>query len=196
MGDISASLPAITGEITALDDTLDFDIPALTSAIEATVHENALALVLDTNLQAKAATTQYTAFPVNSMAMVNGKILAAAESGLFQNTGDHDGSDQIDAFFELPTMDFGIKQVKRLRFIYLSVETSAATNLTITVSTELGKTQTITIPIAAAGQHAIRETVTRKVYGRYFTIQVRGNNFSIDEIKVLPVVLNHGRNRN
>ena len=171
--------------------------PAMTLSMSAETGTAAKRIVLDTNLQAKYATTQYTQFPINSMAVIHGRTLCAGDTGLFEFTGDTDNGSQITAWFELPDLDLGARQSKRLRYIYLSVEASG--DLTVSVHTELGLEQTVTVPITEPGQHKCRIPVSRNIYGGYWTIKVsnedNGYDFSVDEIRVLPVVLAHGNAR-
>ena len=167
-------------------------IPAMTAEIDISSSTVSQALVLDSNLQAGCATTQYIDFPVNSMAVVHGKVLCASENGLYEFTGG-----PVYAFFELPALDIGTRNSKRLRYIYLSVE--ASEDLTVKLTTELGLEETITVPIDQPGQHSCRIVVSRAIYGNFWTIRVgnddNGGDFSVDEISILPVVLTHGKVR-
>lgn len=171
---------------------IETTVPFPTADLTVTSYPISTALVLDTNLQAQYATTQYTDFPVNSMSIVNNRILCASSEGLYEFTDN-----AVYAFFEIPTLDFGVRKSKRLRYIYLSVK--ASEDLTVKVSTELGLEETITVPITEAGQHTCRLVVSRNVYGNFWTIRIgnddNGGDFSVDEIKVLPVVLTHGSTR-
>ena len=153
-------------------------------------------IVLDTNLKAKSATTQYLNFDYNSMVKFGTRFLCASENGLFELAGNSDNGEAITSYFEPLTTDFGISNEKKLRCFYISYESSG--NLTLTVSTELGFSETITIPASTAGQKARKVPVSRSVRGRYFTFQIKsvGVDYSIDEIKVLPIIIGHGRDRN
>lgn len=152
-------------------------------------------ITLDTNLKAKSATTQYLGFDYNSMVKFGGKFFCASESGLFEVSGSTDNSVAITGYFEPATTDFGISNIKKLRCIYLSYE--AVSTLTLTVSTELGFSEVIAVPAAVAGQNAKKIPVSRSVRGRFFTFQIKSvDDFSIDEIKVLPIIIGHGRDKN
>lgn len=153
-------------------------------------------IVFDTNVKAKSATAQYLNFDYNSMVKFGDDFLCASEDGLFKVSGDSDNGEAITSYFEPGTTDFGISNEKKLRCFYISYEASG--NLELTVSTELGFSETISIPASTPGQKARKETVSRSVRGRYFTFQIKGVgvDFSIDEIKVLPLIIGHGRDRN
>ena len=153
-------------------------------------------IVFDTNVKAKSATTQYQNFNYNSMVKFGDRFLCASENGLFEVAGNSDSGEAITSYFEPLTTDFGISNEKKLRCFYISYEASG--NLTLTVSTELGFSETITIPASTAGQKARKVSVSRSVRGRYFTFQIKGVgvDFSIDEIKVLLIIIGHGRDKN
>lgn len=149
-------------------------------------------ITLDTNLSAKNATTQYLNFNYDSMVKFGNKFLCASDSGLFEVTGSTDDGSGIESYFEPVTMDFGISNEKRLRSVYIGYE--AADDLTLLISTELGKSAFYTIPASTPGQHGKKVVVSRALRGRYWTFQIYSNSvpFSVDEIKVLPIVRGHG----
>ena len=153
-------------------------------------------ITFDTNLSAGNATTQYLSFEYDSMAKSGDRFLCASSGGLFELTGTADNITAITSYFEPLTTDFGISNEKKLRSLYIGYE--AAGNLTLTVSTELGFSEVITIPASTAGQKARKVPISMAVRGRYFTFQIKsvGVDFSIDEIKVLPIIMGHGRDSN
>lgn len=151
---------------------------------------------LDTNLKTQAATTQYLNFDFNSMVKFEGRFFCASENGLYEITGSDDDGEDINSYFEPVTMDFGISNEKRLRAAYIGYEANG--DLTLTVSTDLGLSDSYTIPASAFGQHAKKVVISRKVHGRYWTFQISGDGviFSIDSFKVLPIYRGHGFNEN
>jgi len=154
-------------------------------------------VTLQTNLKAKNATTQFLNCPFESIAKFNHEILVASEDGLFLQNGNLDDTDNINSYFEIITTDFGVPNIKRLRFLYLSYE--ASEDLKLTVSTEQEVSDTYTIPARLFGQQGYRLPVSRKLYGRYWTLKISnltGSDFSFDEIKALLTVLSHGHNQN
>ena len=144
---------------------------------------------LDTNLKAGFATTQYLDFGINSIIRFNNSTLCATSSGLYQHTE----TESVVGYFEIVT-DFGITNNKKIRFIQVSFDSDD--DLVIIVTTELARTQTIVIPVSSPGRQTARVTVNRNVFGRFWTFQIgnmsNGCNFSIDEIKVMPVIMRHG----
>ncbi len=153
-------------------------------------------ITLDTNLSAQNATTQYLGFDYNSMVKVGDKFLCASDVGLFESGGYADVGSGRESYFEPVTMDFGISADKRLRAIYIGYEADGA--LSLTISTEIGLSETYTIPAMVPGQHARKVNVNRSLHGRYWTFQIYGQgvSFSVDEIKALPIIRGHGFNGN
>jgi len=154
-------------------------------------------IVFDTNLQIKAATTQYKEFEYNSMVKFAGKYLAANSTGLYEISESYsdDNATNIIAFFELGTTDFGVNTEKRLRSLYIGYQ--SAGDLTVDISTELGYHEIYTIPAHTAGLKTRKVSISRGVRGRYFTIRVYsdGVEFAVDRIDVLPIIRGHGFDR-
>lgn len=141
-------------------------------------------IVLDTNLDNKA-TSQYV-LDINSLTKFSNQFLCASSSGLFQFSGTTDNGTAISSYFELPTMDFGIPHRKRLRFVYVSYEASAA--VTMTITTENSLSDTYTLPATTDYQSGYRITVSRTLHGRFFTFRFTGTGFAIDQVSVIPVL--------
>ena len=151
-------------------------------------------IVLDTNLVAGAATTQYSNFDFESMAAFNNEILAANENGLYLVSKDiaTDDTASIVAYFEIATINFSLSSQKRLRAAYVTFE--AANDLRLTVSTELSSAENYVIPATGAGQKTRKVNINRSLHGVHWTFQIYsdGVDFSLDNIKVLPIVRGHG----
>lgn len=142
-------------------------------------------MILDTNLKNKA-TGQYLDFDANSMVKFNHAYWVAGEEGLYK-------LDLIDttheAYFITAKMDFGINNDKRLRYVYLSLESTE--NLKLTINTEKVAAISYDIVVASEGQNDIRIPINRSLYGRFWTFKISGNcDFSVDEIKILPIIRN------
>jgi len=119
----------------------------------------------------------------------NGSFFCASDSGLFQFSGSDDAGVALNSYFELPMMDFGLTNEKRLRFAYIGYE--ATTAITMTVSTEHSLSDTYTLPATTDLQSGYRVTISRKLYGRYWTFKFAGAGFTIDHVAVLPLVRGH-----
>jgi hypothetical protein len=144
-------------------------------------------IILDTNLENKA-TSQYV-LDINSLVKFNGSFFCASSNGLFQFSRDNDNGSAISSYFELPTMDFGLPNEKRLRYAYIGYEATSA--ITMTVSTENSLSDTYILPATTDLQSGYRVAISRKLYGRYFTFKFAGAGFAIDHVAVLPIVRGH-----
>lgn len=142
-------------------------------------------MILDTNLKNRA-TGQYLNFDVNSICKFNQAYWAAGSDGLYKLLS---ADTTKEAYFVTATMDFGINNDKRLRYVYLSMESTG--NLSLIINTEKVSAKTYAVNISGFGQQDIRIPISRELYGRFWTFKISGTcDFSIDEIKVLPIVRN------
>lgn len=140
-------------------------------------------MILDTNLKNRA-TGQYLNFDVNAIVKFDGKYWASGDGGFYLL---EDIDTMKEAYFLTGTMDFGINNDKRLRYVYLSLESTD--NLSLTINTEKVAAITFPVTIAGTGQQDVRVSITRNLYGRFWTFKVSGTcDFSIDEIRVLPII--------
>lgn len=145
-------------------------------------------MILDTNLKNRA-TGQYINFDANSICKFNQTYWAASSEGLYKLVGADTAE---DAYFVTATMDFGINNAKRLRYVYLSLE--ATDDLVLTINTEKVSAINIDVKIPGTGQQDVRIPISRALYGRFWTFRLGGVcDFSVDEIKVLPIILSLGR---
>ena len=157
-------------------------------------------LILDTNIIAHGATTQYLNYDINSLCKFNGHYLAASNDdtsgGIVEYTGDLDNGNEISSYFITATMDFGINNDKRLRYFYISLE--ATDNLELHIKTEKvpsGLAYTIEVDKTLGQiQQDVRIPISRALHGRFWTFKISntatGADFSIDEIRVLPLMRN------
>lgn len=160
-------------------------------------------IVLDTNISAGGATSQYKNFNANSFVKFGQFFFIASDVGLYKLSGttkifsaEDASSETIESFFEPITFDFGIANQKRLRAVYIGYEADG--DLTLKVSTELSVQESYTIPASTNNRHARKVNINRSLKGRYWTFQIYGNgvNFAIDTIQVLPIVRSHGFDTN
>lgn len=147
--------------------------------------------LLDTNTVFGGATTQYTNLDFNSMTRFGERHLAASPTGLWLFSGNLDNLSNIPAYFITATMDFGIGRDKHVRWIDISLE--ATGDLQLIVNTEKVAAQTYIIDVRPElGQQEVRVILSRSLFGRFWTFKVgnstTGVDFSIDEMKILPVV--------
>lgn len=145
-------------------------------------------MILNTNLKAQNATTQYMGIDINSMVNAYDSYFIANQTGLYLM--DNDSSELVGAYFVTATMDFGIGNDKRLRYLYLSLESTD--DLQVSISTEKVSAVSYPIEITTPGQQDIRIPITRNLHGRFWTFKIsngsNGADFSIDSIQVLPII--------
>lgn len=138
--------------------------------------------------------SQWANYNFNSMAKVGDTYVGAGEDGLFTlNSSQDDDGTPIEAFFELPDSDWGIASQKRIRSMYVGYEANG--NLLLTVKDDNGNERNYTLAPnhAANQQHSAKVPGARDGKGRYWMIRidnVNGADFSIDDIRVIPIILN------
>lgn len=146
-----------------------------------------------TNLQG-AASSHFTGFGFNSFANFNGSWFAAGDTGLYELTGATDNGTAIAAHITTGSSDLGVHNTKRMRFVYLGIETSGRIKLVLTADKQ--DVKTITVTPKKTGAQRVRIPIGRDVQGRYWSFRVEnvaGAAFSVYEIAALPIVLHSGR---
>ena len=150
-------------------------------------------LTLNTNLKYKNATTQYTNFDFNSVINFNGKKVGIKNDGVYELGSNDDNLTPIDAYFIPLHSDFGIMNIKRMRYLY--IEGRVENELRVSASCDnLFHNFTLTgkglnIP------YRYRHTINRNVFGtfwKYIIGNVNGGDFSINRINGLFVTRSHG----
>lgn len=137
---------------------------------------------------------QWSNFNFNSMAMFNGVPIGANEDGIYSllDADDDDGTD-IDAFFELATTDWGMPETKKVRFAYVSGETSGDLKLKLQVDDD--QEQTFLVPARKTGQLQHRyhrvdgRNDLRGVYWRPRIENTKGCDFSVDAMDAIVMFL-------
>lgn len=141
----------------------------------------------------RMAVSQYANYNFNSMTKFNGQYLGANENGIFRlDNGDLDGTSKIPAFFELLTSDWGIENQKRIRTIYVGYETNGQLVLKVKDDDNNEREYILEPNHLDNSQHGAKLPGDRGGKGRYWMIRVdnmNGADFSIDNIRILPVVL-------
>ena len=141
----------------------------------------------------RTALSQYANYNFNSMCKFNGVYLGANSSGIFKlDTGDLDGTSEIAAFFELLTSDWGIENQKRIRSIYVGYETDGQLMFKVKDDDDNEREYILEPNHVDNKQHGAKLWGDRGGKGRYWMFRVdnvNGADFSVDDIRVLPVVL-------
>ena len=141
------------------------------------------------------APSRFTNFNFNSFANFNGSQFAAGPTGLYEVcTGEKDAGLNINAHITTGSTDFGVQNSKRLRHLYLGVNTSAKIRIIITVDKRIART--IDVSPSRIGTQRIRVSVGRDTKGGYWSFRVEnvnGGALSLYSMGVLPIVLHSGR---
>ena len=138
-------------------------------------------IVLDTNIE-NNATTQYD-LDIDSMVRVDQELFYASSDGLYKLNDT--SSETFSAYFELNSMNFNTYVLKRLRYVYLSYESVG--EVTLSISTEQGVSDSYVFPSTDGTTKNYHMPISRKLYGKYFTLHFAGNNFAINQIDILPI---------
>ena len=141
----------------------------------------------------RMAVSQYANWNFNSMTEFNGRYLGANENGIFVLAdGDLDGTSEIPAFFELLTSDWGIENQKRVRSMYVGYETNGRLKFTVKDDDGNDTEYILEANHLDNAQHGAKLPGSRKSKGRYWMLRIdnmNGADFSVDNIRILPVIL-------
>lgn len=151
-----------------------------------------LSLVMElTNL----AVTQYHNFDFNSACAFGDTTLVASEGGLFTLDAESDNGTDIDSEFMLVVSDWGMANLKKLRSVFLGLETDG--DLQLIVKNDESNERLYTIPFSYPEKKgfnmATKVAVGRDGMGRYWSLglkNVAGAEFALDSIEVLAIIIN------
>jgi len=138
------------------------------------------------------ATTILDNYQFNSLIEINGVSLGANSEGLYVlNSGDKDDSIGFTSTVRFAATDFGIHNFKRIRFLYIGVDTSNPFKVKISVDNQ--EPEIYSIKNQRSGLQRVHVPINRSLRGRYWTVEIISSNwFRIDDIKLLPVILSSG----
>jgi len=149
-------------------------------------------LTMDTNIHSRA-TGQYKGFNFNCMRNFGDNLIGTNDIGMFTLAGDNDEGTAISAWITTGTTDLGIQANKRLRYIYLGLETDG--DLEIDIIADEQVVRTYAVLARKVNQQRIRVAAGRDHKGVYWSFAIRnkkGVKFAVDSIKILPVILHYG----
>jgi hypothetical protein len=136
------------------------------------------------------ALTEYSNYPFNSICQFNGRYLGASSSGLFKLTGDTDNGTEIPAHIKTGKLDFGTSQLKRIKDVYVALQTLGDWQVAIVTDENIKRTYaTVDGEIVP---HTGRVNCAKGSKGRYHSIgvaNVAGADFEIDNIEINADVL-------
>jgi len=134
-----------------------------------------------------AALTEYSNFPFNHLARIDGQTIAFTDTGAFiLGAADDDGT-PIDAVFELPPNDFQTSKLKRMPYIYLGTDSGEY----LKVSAIADEKVTVASKTATIGRTR-RAKMARGVKARFWAGRIEntgGEDFAVDSLEYLPMIL-------
>lgn len=143
------------------------------------------------------ALTQFIHINPTGVAMLNGRVIVTTATGIFAlDDPESDDGTKIVARFDTIKTDLGINNAKRLRSIFLRGYFKNLLVGTRTEATEEYTSARLDSKVNAVAQQAGYVPCMRDVAGTYFQIRVSnydGQDFSVDAIDVLPIVLSAKR---
>lgn len=194
-------LPQITitaSGYTEIDwDAANLTVPQLT--IEA-LAESVLAAVFEAwcmNLNTSGV-SEYVNFPITSMARFNGKYYATTTAGIFELTGDEDGTTDIDSSVltgvtdyshERDTGDSSMK-IKRSGGAYLNLRSQDEFSVIAKVDEDKERVYTLGGTGDPSGTHSRRVNLGRLLEGRNWQFgfrNINGADFSIRDFQNIPI---------
>jgi len=127
--------------------------------------------------------SQYCNYNFRSFCKIGDTFLGACREGLYVL---EDPDMNVDAYFELPSTDFGLSYQKRLRSVYFGCELEG--DLKLKVYDDGGNERAYTI----SGSDGVKVSIGRDGKGRYWKLRIEndtGYKFEIDKIGIVPVIL-------
>jgi len=114
------------------------------------------------------------------------------EEGIFLlNTGEQDNGVDFERSFTLASSDYGLDNLKRLRFVYIGVD--ADESFTVSVMGDDKVWRDYTVDLNKTGLQEIRRSIGRDGFGRYWKIKISSTKrFRIDNMSGLFIVRSLG----
>ena len=140
------------------------------------------------------AASQFKNYNFAGLMRFKGRNLACNKEGLYLLGGDKDMTAAISAQFKPLETDFGMNNVKALRFLYFGLDTADEMLVEVTPDDSDDPQEYAIVP-SKEGQQRVRIPIKRTQTGRYFGIEVSnqgGKDFSVDSIQAFVKPLSYG----
>lgn len=137
---------------------------------------------------------QYTNFPFNSFATINGRQFGMKEDGLYELTGDDDDGTNISASLKTGLLDFGSTLQKRVPRAYIGY-TADGKLLFKTIETNGGEKIERWYELKEQTADAIKSTrikLGRGAKARYWQFEIdnlNGSDFTLSDLRMFPMIL-------
>ena len=152
-------------------------------------------LVIVMNLQRKAP-SQYINQPFTSVIDFNGDPLFFGPDGIYLESGDLDGTEEINAWVDTPILDFGNRQQKSIEAIDIGYEAGDTLQVTLYGDEDENTARVFSFLETKGDQPQRDNMLTLKKYrfgkARYWKLRVAntlGCDFSLDYLAVAQVFL-------
>ena len=136
---------------------------------------------------------QYTNYPFTSYTKFGGKYYGIKEDGLYEITGTDDDGTDIEASIKTGLLDFGTSKLKRVPKAFLGLHANGDMLLNVTHTTEEGKvTNWHRLEARSDAPEGMQVKLGRGPKARYWQFELKtvdGTDFSMDDLKVFPIVL-------
>lgn len=135
--------------------------------------------------------TQYCGFNFNSFCQIGDSYFGADSTGIYELIGNDDAGANIDSFFELVLSDFGISNMKRIRFVYVGGEADGKLTLTLKDDEDNSRSYDLRLTTGSK-QSSGKVDVGRDGQGRYWQVRIdntSGVYFAIDSIELLTIII-------
>lgn len=122
----------------------------------------------------------------NSLINVNGYQFGGTGTGLYRLNAV-----EKTATFRLAASDYGIKNFKRFRYVYIGLECSGEVSITLTADKQ--RTAVYTKLVEKAGLHTIRIPIGHSLTGRFWDIEFSSSSsFRVNSIEAVMIKLAAG----
>lgn len=136
--------------------------------------------------------SEYTNWQFNSYGEFNGKTFIAMPDGIYELTGDEDGSTQIDAKVYWAPSDLGTNKQKTGWDAYVRLRGSGEpVRLVVTTDEVQKRIYTGDMVNFPKGTHPKRFQSTRALQGRMWQFgfeNTQGGDFALEEVEIIPVI--------
>lgn len=145
------------------------------------------------------ATCQRLNLPMNSFCkMKDGSYLSAGPNGLYEMGGSSDNGTPILAYFEPTTINLGIQNYKKFRYIIVEFIIESGGAIELIATTDNGDSVTKKIYSKNSGLQSVRFSISRSYKSVNWKFRIRNVNgcyFSISRILGIPIISQLGRSR-
>lgn len=138
--------------------------------------------------------TSELSFEFNSLARVNNFYFGATSSGLFLiDAGLTDLAEEIVSTVTFATTDFGFRNPKYIRFLYIGLEGSCGQCISIGTQVDGSDNSTEVYTLEHTGTQRIRVPIEMCFAGRYWRISISSNEaLRVDSVEAQLILRSSG----